>query len=150
MGCVCGGGMVAGRYQWNSLLVRPTHILEDTLKTSTSSLVKLSFLRHNGLPRKILQDCIRVFTFLDLVTIIFLQSNFVSLASNPQTWGSGLYIYIPVIPPSTGFSFSCLLRPAGLRWRYFDRRSHTFDKLLMKIQKWLRRGPNCGLVRTRH
>jgi hypothetical protein len=42
----------------------------------------------------------------------------------PQPGGPGPCIYIPqeqgdpVIPPGTGFSFGCLLRLSGLRWRY--------------------------------
>jgi hypothetical protein len=54
----------------------------------------------------------------------FLRSKVVSLASNPQPGGSGPCIYVPqrqgdkVVPPGSGFPFRCLLRLAGLRWRY--------------------------------
>jgi hypothetical protein len=48
----------------------------------------------------------------------------------PQTGGQGSRIYIaqeqggPVIPPGTGFPLRCLLRLAGLRWRYWTPPSH--------------------------
>jgi hypothetical protein len=41
--------ILAERYQWNTLLVKPRHILEDTFKSSSSSssssLAKQPFLR---------------------------------------------------------------------------------------------------------
>jgi hypothetical protein len=52
-----------------------------------------------------------VFTCLDFVTIFFLQSKVVSLASNPQPGGPGLCIYVPqlqggpVIPQASGSLF---------------------------------------------
>jgi hypothetical protein len=50
--------------------------------------------------------------------------------SNTQTGGSGACIYVPqrqgspVIPPGTGFPFRCLLRLAGLQWRYSNPPPH--------------------------
>jgi hypothetical protein len=48
----------------------------------------------------------------------------------PKPGGPGPRIYIiqeqggPVIPPGTGFHFRCLLRLAGLRWRYSNPPPH--------------------------
>jgi hypothetical protein len=48
----------------------------------------------------------------------------------PEPGGPGPRIYIPkeqggpVIPPSTGFPFRRLLRPAGLRWKYSNPPPH--------------------------
>jgi hypothetical protein len=61
-----------------------------------------------------------VFTSLEFMTM-FLHSKVVSLASNPQPGGPGPCIRVllwqdgPVIAPSTGFPFWCLLRLGGLR-----------------------------------
>jgi hypothetical protein len=60
-------------------------------------------------------------------SIFFLQSEFISLASNPQHRGTGLCINVPpwhgglVITPGNGFPFHYLLRLSGLRWRYSHR-----------------------------
>jgi hypothetical protein len=59
-----------------------------------------------------------------------LQSNVVSLASNPQPGGPDPSIYVPqwqigpVIPQGTGLSFCRLLRLAGLQRKYFNPRPH--------------------------
>jgi hypothetical protein len=66
-----------------------------------------------------------VLTSLDFATVIFiLQNKVISLVSNLQPGGPGPCSYVPqwqggpVITPGTGFPFRCLLRLAGLRWRY--------------------------------
>jgi hypothetical protein len=65
-------------------------------------------------PQPSLEDTARsdpIFTSLDFVTIFFLQSKVVSLASNPQPGGPGLCIYAPsdreaqIYPKCTRFSF---------------------------------------------
>jgi hypothetical protein len=64
-----------------------------------------------------------VFTSLDFDTVILLQSKIVSLASNPQTRGPGLCIYVPQWQ-GTGFPFRRLLPLAGLRWSYTNPPPH--------------------------
>jgi hypothetical protein len=55
----------------------------------------------------------------------------------PQPGGPGPHIYIPqeqggsIIPPGTGFPFHCLLRLAGLRWRYSTLPPHWTDWLIL-------------------
>jgi hypothetical protein len=111
----------------------PIIITTTTFNCSSSQLVKLPFLSHSLLRRfcQIYRELDHpVFTPLDFATVIFLQSNVVSLASNPQPGRSCLCTYVPqlqgcpVIPPGTGFPFRRLLRLAGLRWRYSNPPPH--------------------------
>jgi hypothetical protein len=70
------------------------------------------------------------FHFFEFHNNIFFQSKVVSFASNPPTWRTRSLIYVfqrqagPVIPPGTRFSFRCLLRLAGLWWRYSNQPAH--------------------------
>jgi hypothetical protein len=55
------------------------------------------------------------------------------IRDSPNLGGSGPRIYIPqeqggpVIPPGTEFPFRCLLRLAGLRWRYSNPPPHGIN-----------------------
>jgi hypothetical protein len=84
-----------------------------------------------------------VSTSLDFETLIFLQSKFVSPASNPQTRGPGPRIYVPqwqggpVIAPGTRFPFRRFLRLAGLRWRYSNPLPHQKPLCISYIKLFL-------------
>jgi hypothetical protein len=109
-------------------------------------LAKRPFLSHSL--RKFCQICLfreldhLVSTSFDFATVIFLQCEVVSLASNTQSGGPGLCIYVPqwqggpVIPPGTGFPFRRVLRLAGLRWRYSNLPPRGIYLLLNQLTSW--------------
>jgi hypothetical protein len=72
----------------------------------------------------------RVSTSLDFMTIIFLQSKVISLASNPQPEGPGSCIYVshwhggPVVHPGTRLTSCHLHQLTGLWWMYSNPRPH--------------------------
>jgi hypothetical protein len=65
-----------------------------------------------------------------------------SQIQDPQPGGPGPHIYIPqeyggpVIPPGTGFPFCCLVRLAGLRWKYLTLPPHIIQLLTLFWSKW--------------
>jgi hypothetical protein len=81
--------------------------------------------------------------------IFFLQSEVISLASNPQPGGSGPYTYVSqwhdgsVILSHNRFPFCHLLRLAGLQWSYSNLPPHgnitifTIGQFLVNTAFWI-------------